>query len=160
MKRTVPEFLNDYTEECLMAQSTTWDAGKWKRALTGSQEEMIDRLNDRFDNSNAITRQDLFLLSSDVRYGQACVIDLFTACTIWGAPRGNRFRGGVKSVGDILTDQTLEEKLNRTLETLDDGERGPNRAFVEFSKGGGNQIAYLGPSFFTKFLYCGLRQTL
>jgi hypothetical protein len=152
--QALPEFMSEYSEDQLMKQATPWAPEKWK-AVFAASPKTIDRLRERCHEPDAITRRDLFNISSEIVNDRNSAIDLFVGCMIWGAPKGNRFRGGMKSVRNMLSDRRLEEKLNRALETVNDADLGPVGAFVGFSRQGENQVPYLGPSFFTKFLYFG-----
>jgi hypothetical protein len=96
-----------------------------------------------------ITRSDVFDRARG--FGLDDPVRALVACYVWGVGNNAKSVGRYARVFTRTPADTLRHKLSSAQSLLLD--EGPAAAFASLSDGGSNRIAYLGPSFFTKFLY-------
>lgn len=123
----------------MLAQGIRFDPARWKRLLPDRAWWPAE-----LDGTNVVTRETVFAIcrGNDITRG------LVAAC-VWGA--GTDVESVVRR-GKVFTHNqpgVLGFRLAVALEVLH--ESGPVAAYAAFR--GPQQLAYLGPAFFTKFLY-------
>lgn len=96
-----------------------------------------------------ITRADLFARARGV--GLDDPVRTLVACYAWGVGKNAKSIGRYARVFTSTPSDSVRHKLGSAQSLLLD--EGPAEAFASLSDGGRNRIKYLGPSFFTKFLY-------
>jgi len=141
----VPSGLQKYAESAdrerdVLRQSITVDPAWWSSRVPGATLAAdLDR--------RALTRQDVFSLAGPARETPDGARDLLWAALSWGT--GTRQRNNARRITSLADDSELAEGLRRAAELA--GEE-PAAAY-DTLRPAKNLVPYVGPPFFTKFLY-------
>ncbi len=141
----VPSSLRAYAQKAdrehdVLEQSISVDPGWW-----GSHTSGATLAADGAHSS--LTRRDVFSLAPAARETAEGALDLLWASLSWGTGRSQRNNG--RRVSALADNPTLTEALQRAAELA---EADPVAAY-DMLRPAGNLVPYLGPPFFTKFLY-------
>lgn len=141
----VPEGLRRYAasadrERDVLGQSIAVDPSWWStRVPDSSPAGDIGRTD--------LERRDLFALAESARQSPEGVLDLLWASLSWGT--GTRQRNNARRLASLRSNPSLTEGLQHAVGVAGDN---PRAAYLAM-RPQRNLVPYLGPPFFTKFLY-------
>ncbi|GHE06843.1 8-oxoguanine DNA glycosylase OGG fold protein [Klenkia taihuensis] len=141
------------SQEQVMAQAVDFRASWWERYVPGEWwPQSLVRLPGApgHPGYQRVTRQDLFDLAAAAHSPEGRV-GLLLGCYLWGTGP-SAFLVGRRARTFTRTPLTVvAERLARVDEVM--ATEGPVAAYASMTRGGPNAVAYLGPAFFTKYLY-------
>ncbi|MGN6412517.1 8-oxoguanine DNA glycosylase OGG fold protein [Flexivirga sp.] len=143
LEREFPE--GPPTDEAVRAQGFTWSAGQWRKRWPAALS--VPRRLAEAPERPHLTRQDVFDRARSVTT-ESDAVELFLLVAAWGT--GTKARS-IARVARVLDQPSAPARLLETHRVVRDGD--PAEAYRRMYSWDHERIKYLGPAFFTKWLY-------